>query len=331
MEAVKIALVSWEGPLPDWVPATFAKDNLAFVAQECTNTEQLRGCAADADVVWIFGGSRVVTTDNLPLLTRCGAIVRTGSGTDNVPVQVATQRGIIVANTPHATIESVSDHALGLMFAVMRHLGRQDRAVRRGVWSSNRNDFPLRVSGKTLGLVGFGNIARTLARKVNGLEMKVLAHDPFVKPEVMTQAGVRAATLNELLEQADIVSLHCPLTPENRHLINDQTLARMKRTAILINTSRGPVVEEAALARALAEGRIAGAGLDVLEQEPPAPNNPLLAMENVVITPHIAGYSETFIEDSWRLSVETVLALARQRWPASWVNRDVRPRWEMKG
>src|SRR5439155_19676110 len=188
--------------LPDWVPEDLAQEGIDLVVHECRTDEELVQYAADADVVWLFGGSRVVKDRNLALLARCGAIVRTGSGTDNVPVEAATQLGIVVANTPNATVEAVSDHAIGLLFAVMRRIAVQDRAVRGGVWDRYRSwpHGPLR--GRTLGLVGFGRIARALARKLSGFEMSVLTCDPLASPEGIVQHGARSASLDEVLSQA---------------------------------------------------------------------------------------------------------------------------------
>jgi len=328
MRSFKVALVALDGQtVPDWVPENLARKGIDLAVHECLNDEDLAQYAADADIVWLFGGSRVVKAHNLTLLPRCGAIVRTGSGTDNVPVEVATQLGIVVANTPNATVEAVSDHAIGLLFAVMRRIAVQDRAVRGGVWDRYRAwpHGPLRR--RTLGLVGFGRIARALARKLSGFEKTVLTCDPLVSPEVAAQHGVRTVSLDEILSQTDVLSIHCPLTPDTRHLIDERALRRMKPTAVLLNTARGPVVDERALARALTEGWIAGAGLDVLEQEPPDPANPLLRLDNVVLTPHISAYSDEYLESSWRESVDTVIALAGGHWPPSPVNHPERPRW----
>jgi D-3-phosphoglycerate dehydrogenase len=238
-----------------------------------------------------------------------------------VPVEEATRRQLLVANTPAAISDGASDHMIALLFAVTRRVAELDRAVRLGRWGQVPT-LPLNgVRGRTLGLVGFGHIAREVVRKLSGFEMRVLAHDPYVAAETMAAHGVTPADLEELLQQSDYVSLHCPLTPQTRHLIGERQLRRMKPTAILLNTCRGPVIDEAALEWALHEGWIAAAGLDVLESEPPAASHPLLKMDNVVLTPHVAGYAVDGLEVRWRLSVETVLALARGEAPRSCVNR----------
>ena len=167
-------------------------------------------------------------------------------------------------------------------------------------------------------------------RKLSGYEMTVLANDPYVSAEVMAEHGVQQASLDHVLSASDFVSLHCPLLEETHHLISERELRLMKPQAILINTSRGPVVDEAALIRALSERWIAAAGVDVLEQEPADPNNPIFSLDNAVITPHIAGYTDLSLPDSWRLSVDTALDLAQGRWPRSYVNPNVKPRWQLQ-
>ena len=331
MTRFKVAMVHMDPEeLPAWVPETMASHDVDFVFQECETRAQLAACAGDADVVWIFGGSHIVTAESLADIPQCGALIRTGSGTDNIPIDAATARGIIVANTPEAFNDGVSDHTIGLLLAVVRQIGIQDRKVRKGIWDRHAGFPGWHLQGQTLGLIGFGHIARLVTRKLSGYGMTVLAYDPFVGANVMAEYGVQAASMEQVLSGSDFVSLHCPLLAETHNLIGERELRMMKSRAILINTSRGPVVDEPALLRALTEGWIAAAGLDVLEQEPPAADNPLFGLENVVITPHIAGYSDESLDNSWRLSVETALALAKGRWPRSYVNHDVKPRWRLQ-
>ena len=329
MRPFKVALVGVEGePVPDWVSQELTKEGIDFFVRECTTREELAQYAGDADLVWVWG-SQVLTADSLAAIPCCGAIVRTGSGTDNVPVAEATQLGIVVANTPEAVCDEVSDHAIGLLFAVIRQIAAQDRAVREGKWDPQVAKHRWHLRGQMLGLVGFGHIGRLVAHKLSGFEMEFLAYDPYVSAEAMVNQGVRFASLEEVLSQSDFISLHCPLTKDTYHLIGERELRLVKPNAVLINTSRGSVIDESALLRALTEGWIAAAGLDVLEQEPTAPDNPLLRLDNVVITPHIAGYSDVYLDKFWRYSVETVIALANGQWPRAYVNREVKPRWRL--
>ena len=331
MTKFKVAMVHMDPEeLPDWVPETMASHSIEFMFEECETHAQLVSCAGDADVVWIFGGSHIVTAENVADLRRCGALIRTGSGTDNIPIEAATAHGIIVANTPEAFNDGVSDHTIALLLAVVRQIALQDRNVRAGVWDRTAGFPGWHLQRQTLGLIGFGHIARLVTRKLSGYEMTVLAHDPYVSAELMADHGVQAASMDQVLSGSDFVSLHCPLLDETHSLIGERELRLMKPRSILINTSRGPVVDEAALYRALTEGWIAAAGLDVLVQEPPAADNPLFGLDNVVLTPHIAGYSDESLDNSWRFSVETVLDLAQGRWPRSYVNPGVKPRWQLQ-
>jgi D-3-phosphoglycerate dehydrogenase len=327
---VKVALVDLDGQtVPDWVAPALSREGVELITRQCNSRADLAEYAANAEIVWLFGGSRVLHGGSLAALPRCRAIVRTGSGTDNVPVEEATARGIVVANTPAALSDAVSDHVIALFMALTRRLTRLDQSVRAGVFDQNLYRPLNSFHGRTFGLVGFGHIARNVARKLSGFGMKWLVHDRYISADETASQGFQAASLAALLSEADFVSLHCPLTPSTRHLIGEAELRRMKPTAILINTSRGPVIDEVALIRALTEGWIAAAGLDVFEQEPPRADNPLLKLENVILTPHSASQSGEGMEPRWRASVEAVLALAKRRWPPSCVNRHVSPIHEL--
>lgn len=330
MKRFKVALVGLSGQtVPDWVADTLHRQGIEFVAHECVTRAELARYAGDADIVWMFGACPAMTAENLTALPRCGAIIRSGSGTDNVPVAEATRRNIVVTNTPAAVNEAVSDHAIGLLLTITRQIAVQDRAVRQGQWQLNLPALRWHLHDQTLGLVGFGHIGQRVARKMRGFNIKILAYDPYMSAAQIESQGVHAAELDAVLSQSDFVSLHCPLTPQTHQLIGERELRLMKPEAILINTSRGPVIDESALIKALAEGWIAGAGLDVLDPEPPDFNNPLFQLDNVVITPHIGGFSDESLENAWRQSLEAALDLAQGRWPRSVVNRQVRPRWEL--
>jgi D-3-phosphoglycerate dehydrogenase len=265
--------------------------------------------------------------NNLTHLEKCGAILRTGSGTDNVDISAATQLGIIVANTPHVTVDPVADQTISMLFSLVRQVTRQDRMIRHGVWNA-APAMPLRrFRGATLGLIAFGRIPQAIVRKLSGFGMSFIAYDPYVSSDVMASLGVKRVSLPELLQTADYVSVHCPLTEDTVRLLGEPQFRLMQPHAVFINTSRGAVVDELALTRALQESWIAAAALDVLEKEPPEFNNPLLTMENVILTTHNGGFSDVFPEDMCEASVEVLLDLKARRWPRSVVNPGVRPRW----
>ena len=330
MNNFKVALADLNDEVvPDWVSDALAREGIDLVFQHCTTQEELLWLAGDADVVWLKGGSRVITAGCLQELPRCGAILRTGSGTDNVPVEEATRLGILVAHTPDAHSDEVSDHAIALLLAVVRQVARQDRGMRAGRWLETDAKPLSQIRRKTLGLVGFGRVSRLVAQKMSGFDLSFQAYDPYVDPASMTAAGVRPATLDEVLSESDFVSLHSPLTKETHHLIGERELRMMRRGAFLLNTSRGQVIDEPALVRALAEGWIAGAGLDTFYEEPTPADNPLLKLDNVVATPHVAGYSDRHSDATWRLSTETVIDLSKGRVPNAYVNQDVKPRMRL--
>src|SRR5438876_780293 len=272
MRPFKVALVGLEGEVvPAWVYAAFRAEGIDFLQQECTTTEELDQYAGDADLVWVWG-SGVITVDRLDLLKECGAILRSGSGVDNVPVAAASERNILVCNTPQAVAEEVSDHAIALLFSIVRQTAAQDALVRQGIWERRIHKNRWHIRGSALGILGFGYIAWLVARKLRGFDLRILAHDPFVSPERITAAGCTPVGFDELLSTSDFITIHTPLIDETRGLINERALRLMKTHAILINTSRGGVVDEAALVRALKEGWIGAAGLDVFEQEPVSPD-----------------------------------------------------------
>ena len=324
-----VQVIEDRNPRPEWLAGRLDDAGVDFSVQICWTEEDLVRYAADADIVWSYGGRHgLLEGDNLKVLKRCGAILRTGSGTDNIDIETATELGIIVVNTPHAVAETVADHTISLLFSLVREITRHDRLIRSGQWDCwLAMPAAHRYRGATLGLVGFGRIAQFIVRKLAGFEMNVLAYDPYVAQELMATYDVRSVSLNDLFRRSDYVSLHCPLTDQTCQLVGERELRLMKPKALLINTSRGGVVDEAALIKALEEGWIAGAAVDVLEKEPPAPDNPILRMENVIFTPHVAGLHTEYPEDFAETSFEAIIDLKERRWPRSVVNPHVKPRW----
>lgn len=226
------------------------------------------------------------------------ALGRMGIGLDSIDVAAATRHGIFVVNVPQFCEEEVCDHTMALLLACARRIVQYDRATRRGKWDTKTSGTIYRLRGKTMGLIGFGKIPKLVAIRAKAFGLRVIAYDPHVPMECFGKNGVVAAImLEDLLAQSDFVSVHCPLTESTRGLINGERLARMKPTAFIINTARGGIVEESALGRAVREGQIAGAALDVLIMEPPEINHPLLSLDNIIVTPHSAYYSEEAIEE----------------------------------
>src|SRR5581483_6425950 len=209
--------------------------------------------------------------------------------------------------------------------ALIREIAIHDRLIRAGAWDREHALPHRHLRGQTVGLLGFGHAARALAARLRGFEVALLAHDPFVPADLLDRHDARGVAFDELLARADFLSIHVPLTRRTRHLIGERELRRMKPTALLVNTARGGIIDEQALVRALEHRWIAGAGLDVLEQEPPPPDHPLIGRPNVVLTPHIGGFSDRFRAICWEQSVDAAVALARGRWPRAYVNPDVRP------
>ena len=255
---------------------------------------------------------------------RCLVVSRYGVGVDNIPVERATDLGIVVANVPDFCLEEVSDHAMALILACARRVVGFARATRAGRWDllGVGRGLP-RLREQTLGLVGFGNIARALVPKARGFGLHVIAYTPRVEPRPGEDGVELTNDLDHLLRESDYVSLHAPATAETRGLIGEEQLRLMKPTAYLVNTSRGALVDEQALYLALTDGRIAGAALDVLSREPPSPDDPLLALDNVIVTPHAAFYSETAIRELQAKAAANVATVLRGGVPATVVNREV--------
>jgi D-3-phosphoglycerate dehydrogenase len=271
---------------------------------------------ADVDAIITSWGLRI-DRQVIENLKRCVVIGVGSVGVDMVDIEAATAAGIVVTNVPDVFIEEVADHAMMLLLDVARRTTQMARPI--------LSRTP-RLLGQTLGLFAFGNVARCTARRAQAFGLRVLAYDPYVSELEITAAGVEPVGFAELLERSDYLSVHAPLNDETFHAIDAKAFARMKPTAVVVNTARGPIIDEAALIEALSSGAIAGAGLDVLEDEPPSNNNPLLTMENVLVTPHVASATTRMRPETRRRVGREVALVLRGRWPMSCVNPTVLPR-----
>jgi D-3-phosphoglycerate dehydrogenase len=290
-------------------------------------------CRTEADIVELAADADGLITQYAPItravierLPRCRVVARYGIGVDTIDVPAATAAGIWVGYGGDYCRTEVAEHAVALLFALARRVVAFDRSVRSGVWNASGVGGPMRpIAGRTLGLVGLGTIGREVARRALALGLTVVASDPALTPEAARECGVELVDFPTLLERSDFVSLHSPLLPQTRHLMNAETLRLMKPTAYLINTSRGGLVDQAALAAAIREEAIAGAALDVLEREPISPDDPLLGLSGVIVTPHAAFYSaDSLRELQRRVALNVVVALRGGRPP--WVVNTVAPR-----
>lgn len=284
------------------------------------NEDAFIAAAKDADA--IYAQSMPITKKIIDSLVRCRVIALGSVGVDQVDVAAATARGIAVTNCPDTFIEEVADHAMTLLLAGFRRVIEQDRMVREGRWREGRPallKIP-RLMGQTLGFIAFGHVARAVATRAKAFGLRLMAYDPYIEEMMMHEHGVLPATLSEVLQQSDFISMHAPATPETRGMLKEKHFAQMKKSAIFINTGRGPTVDEAALIKALQHGWIAHAALDVLEREPPGHDNPLLSMGNVTLSAHVASATARF-DPARRRRVGQELALALAgKWPMSCVN-----------
>jgi D-3-phosphoglycerate dehydrogenase len=313
----------WEVLLPASIDPT-GPESLADIAH-CTGMDEYDGRdAALADVGRY--DAVIVRTARLDAAVleradRLRVIAKHGTGLDNVDVDAASRRGIVVCNTPDANARSVAEHALALLFGLRRHLHTADRHVRAGGW--DRSAFAGReLADDTLGLLGFGAIARSVADLARGLGMDVLAFDPYVSADDVPSAVTLLDSVPDLCERSDAVSIHVPLTDDTRNLVGDPELARLGGHGVLVNTARGAIVDEDALVAALAEGVIAGAGLDTLASEPPDADHPLLAREDVLLTPHVGASTEQALARMSRQSAANVRTVYEGGLPESTVNRE---------
>jgi D-3-phosphoglycerate dehydrogenase len=282
------------------------------------NTPEAQDTLERADALMVT--TPRVTGEMLRRMKRCKLVSRVGTGLDSIDIAAATECGIWVTNVPDYSIDEVSTHAIALLMAHARGLPRLFEQAERHEWNQTSVRPIPRLKGQTLGIVGFGRIARATASKALALELNVLANDPYVDAAVIEAAGCKPVALDTLLMESDYISLHSPLTPETRHMIDAQALALMKPTAFLINAARGPLIDADALLAAVREKKIAGAALDVFETEPLPPDHPLFHEPNIWVTPHVAWYSEAAKVDMRVRGAEQVVRVLRGEMPTSAVN-----------
>ena len=325
--------VMWVGRVGSRIPTVeeteeLAKVNAELVGANCITEDETIEAAKDADVI-LMAGARI-TRRVMEALPKCQAIICGSVGFDGVDVDAATDNSLIVVNNPAREwcVEEVSNHAITLLLACAKKLMLFNNWTKQGRWADcKRVQAPMAsIYGQTLGLIACGDIGQMTGKKAQCFGLRVLGYDPYLDKSLAEERGITLVNLPELLKESDFVSVHTPLNKETRHLIGEKELKQMKPSAYLINTARGSVIDEPALIKALREEWIAGAGLDVFEKEPADAENPLFKMDNVVVTPHSASYSNASFKRPRIIVLQEAARVLSGRWPKNVVNKTVKPK-----
>ncbi len=316
----KITVAVTDTVFPDWKPAEEALSALdvELVRAETPEQDAILAVAQNAEAVFVTYAQ--ITADVIAGLENCKVIGRFGIGTDNIDIEAATNAGIVVTYAPVYCLDEVSDHAMALLLSLARKIPFSTSMVAAGRWEMPAVVPIRRFKGRTLGLVGIGNIAQAIVAKAQAFGIKTIAADPYAPDEIFAKTNTEKVEFDELLERSDYISVHAPLTPETENMFSTDAFAKMKSDALLINTSRGPLVDVDALVKALDAGEIGGAALDVLPQEPPTAGHPVLGRDDVIITPHTGFYSEDALLDlqtTVATDVATVLGGGKPKYPVN--------------
>lgn len=330
--SLQALLVDYDSDLFDLKPEVLANMETTLgragatleVAQHRTETAILQA-AGSADLVLIQSVRPLINKRVIPGLRACRGIIRLGLGYDSVDVQAATQAGILVSNVTGWCNQEVAEHTLALFLSGARKITRLDRQLHDGLWSRQEAVPIFRLQGKTAGLVGCGRIAQMVAQRLQGFGLNILGFDPYVDEATMATFGIKKASLDEILSQADFISVHARLTDETFHLLSQRELGMLKPDAFLINTSRGAIIDESALISALKQGQLCGAALDVMEHEPLSPDSELCRLPNVILTPHLASYSNEAVAELYLKGADIAASLLQGIWVETIVNPQARP------
>lgn len=296
--------------------------------EQCRTEEEVIEACKDADA--LINQYAPITRKVIESLDNCQVISRYGVGFNTIDIDAATEKGIIVGNVTDYCLDEVSDHALALLLSCARKVPLYNEKVKAGTWDFKVGVPIFRLRDRILGLVGLGNIPQALAKKAQALGLKVIAADPFIPEGVAKQLGIELVTLNVLCEKADYISVHVPLNKDTEGMIGTEQFNWMKQETFVLNTARGPVIDEDALLNALTNGKIAGAGLDVLTEEPMKKDHPFITMDNVILTPHAAFYSVQAEEELKRKTAQNVADVLSGYFPTYLVNKELKERLNLK-
>ena len=307
----------------------FEQAGMEVIEQTVRSTEDFVDLLSQADGA-LVGTLPLTSREVMEACPKLKVVSRMGVGVDSIDLEAATELGILACNVPGVNTTEVADHAMAMLLALTRMIPDAVNECRRGAWADDRASTGRfyrevrRIAGHTIGILGFGNIGRAFSLRIRGFgPAEIIAYDPYVPQSTADLYGVRMVDLDEFLSNSDFMTLHCSATDETRHIIDADALAKMKPTAILINTSRGPVIDGTALAEALAANQIEAAGLDVTEREPISSDDPLLKLPNCIVTPHVAGFSPVFLEECPIKQAENVIRVLQGEAPHGLANPEV--------
>ncbi len=326
--ALKVVLIASDHHVPEWVARKFEEAKVNFIHHECHNRQDLEECAGDADVLWFMSGREgLVVEVKMGIFKKAVMAIKCGSGTDNIDHEACTKRGIVVGHTPEDLVEPTSDHAVAMLFSIVRQTAQHDRLVRRGICDP-RKGVPLGpFTGADLGVIGFGRIGNMIVAKLSGFKMNVRIFDPYLDAETIAKGGGKKVDLDELLKTSRYIIVQCPLTDETRNLLGERELRMMRSDAVLVNTARDGIVVDKALFKALKENWIKAAALDVFESYS---DDEMLSLENVTLTPHLGGFASNYPDNIFLGVVDVIIGLSRKQAPKWIANRGVKPKWNLK-
>ncbi|GAB6152198.1 C-terminal binding protein [Desulfosporosinus burensis] len=328
MSEYKVVVTDYEYSTLQYEEEVVTNAGATLVPAQCKTEDDLIAVCKDAH--GLLNQYAPITRRVIEKLDNCKVIARYGVGVNTVDLEAATEKGICVVNVPDYCVDEVSDHAFALLLACARKVVQLNNSIKAGTWDYKISRPIYRLRGRKLGIVGFGRIPRALAEKARPFGFELLIYDPFLTQTDVDPYGAALVGLDELMANSDFVSVHAPLTPETHHLVGEKELSLMKSSAFILNTSRGPVIDEKALIKALQDGLIAGAGLDVLEEEPASQDNPLLGMDNVIINPHVAWYSEQAEIELKTKAAQGVAEVLQGFFPKNLVNKQVKTKLDLK-
>ncbi len=314
----KVVITDCDHPDIEEEKKLFARIGVELIWAQTKEEKEILLACKEAD--GLLNQYALMTRRVLENLPRCKVIARYGVGVDSIDLRAATDLGIVVANVPDYCIDEVAIQTVTLLLSLIRKTVFFDQKVRSGQWDFRQGMPIYRIRGKTMGLVGCGKIGLEVAKMMSSMGVRVMAFDPYLQK---ASGGIELVDLDTLLKESDFISIHCPLNESTRHLIGEKAIHQMEKRPLIVNTSRGPIIDEMALIEALKGGLVSGVGLDVLEKEPPDPQSPLLEMENVIFSPHVGFYSEESIRELNRRTAESVADVLLGKWPRSVVNREV--------